>query len=128
MKTLTIAVGAIICLAGLAILLFPAPIVWLAARPLTTPQLYASGLIRIALGVLFVWVASTARVPWLMRTLGGISFLAGIGTLFLGLQRASAIAAWIAATTFTTLRLLGLIPLILGALVIYACGPARRAA
>ncbi len=128
MKTLTIVVGTIICLAGLAILLFPAPVVWLAARPLTSPQLYVSGLIRIALGVLFVSVASTARIPWLMRALGGISLLAGIGTFFLGLQRAGAIAAWISGATFTTLRLLGLIPLILGALVIYACGPARRAA
>lgn len=127
MKTLTTAVGTIISLAGLAILFFPAAIVSLAAHPLTTPELYASGLIRIALGVLFVSVASDARAPWLMRTLGGISLLAGLGTLFLGLQRAGAIAAWISAASLTTLRLLGLIPLILGALVIYACGPVRRA-
>ena len=84
-------------------------------------------MIRIAIGVLFISVARDARRPWLLRALGGVAVFAGVGTLFLGVQRAGAIADWISQRGMETVRAFGLLPLVLGALVIYACGPARRA-
>ena len=124
MKRLTLAVGIIIGLAGLAVLIAPAAVVSLANHPVTAARLYATGLIRIALGVLFLSVAPAAQIPWLMRALGAFAVVAGIGTFFVGINGAAVIAAWISQQSLTTLRMFGLVPLILGGLVIYGCGRA----
>ncbi len=117
----------VVAVAGLAILLMPAGVLSLAGHSVSPPQLYASGILRIAIGVLFISVAGDARVPWLLRVLGGVALVAGIGALFLGVQPARAIADWLSQQSLDVVRLLGLLPLALGILVIYACGSTRRA-
>jgi len=127
MKRLTLAVGTIIGLAGLAVLIVPTAVVAVANHPVSAPRLYATALIRIAVGALFLSVAADARLPWLMRSLGSFAIIAGISTLCVGTHGAVVIAAWISQQSLTVLRMFGLIPLILGALVIYGCGIVRRA-
>ena len=77
--------------------------------------------------MLFILVARSTRMPWLLQVLGGITILAGVATLFLGLGRARAIAEWTLQQGARVVRLFGLLPLVLGALVVYACGAVRRA-
>jgi hypothetical protein len=90
-------------------------------------QLYTSALIRVAIGVLFLSVARTARVPGVLRVLGAIAIIAGAATVFVGVERARAIADWTSHQEAAVVRLFGLLPLVLGALVVYACGSLRRA-
>jgi uncharacterized protein YjeT (DUF2065 family) len=127
MKTLVLAVGALIVIAGLGVFLFPAAVLALARHPVTRLQLYASAVIRVGLGALFIAVARDARLPWLLRLIGGFLLVAGIGTFLLGLERAGAIANWISQRSPTEVRLFGTVPVILGVLVIHACRGARRA-
>lgn len=95
--------------------------------PPTSLELYSSAVIRVLIGALFFAGARTARVPWLLRALGAIAIVAGAATLFIGLERAAAIADWTAHQRVAVIRLLGFLPLVLGALIVYACGPVRRA-
>ena len=127
MKRLVIAVGALLVAAGLALILFPAVVAWLARHPVTHLQLYTSAVIRIAIGVLFLSVARTARMPLVLQVLGAISIVAGAATVFIGVDRAQAIADWISHQAVTVVRCFGLLPLVLGAAVVYASGPVRRA-
>ena len=127
MKSLVFAVGALLVAAGLTLMLFPAVAAWLAQHPLTLLQLYTSAVIRIAIGVLFLSVARTGRVPWVLPVLGAIAIIAGAATVLIGVDRARAIADWTSHQGGTVVRLFGLLPLVLGALVVYACGPVRRA-
>ena len=128
MKGLALAVGALIAAAGLGLILFPAVVIWLAHHPLTSLELYGSAVGRVAIGVLFLAVARTARMPWVLRVLGAIAIIAAAATLVIGVERAQAIADWTTREGVVVVRLFGLLPLILGALVVYACGPVRRAA
>ena len=127
MKSLALVVGALIAIAGLILIVFPGIVPWLAVHPLTLLELFTSAIIRIAIGILFISVARTARIPWLLQLLGGIAIVAGIATVFIGVGRARAIAEWMSQQGVGAVRVFGLLPLVLGALVIYACGPVRRA-
>jgi hypothetical protein len=126
-KSLALAVGALIAAAGLILIVFPDIVPWLAVHPLTLFELFTSAIIRIAIGILFISAARTARIPWLLQLLGGFAIVAGIATVFIGVDRARAIAEWMSQQGVGAVRVFGLLPLVLGALVIYACGPVRRA-
>jgi hypothetical protein len=126
-KSLALAAGALIAVAGLILIVFPGIVPWLAVHPLTLLELLTSAIIRIAIGILFISVAPTARIPWLLQLLGGIAMVAGIATVFIGVDRARAIAEWMSQQGVGVVRAFGLLPLVLGVLVIYACGPVRRA-
>jgi len=127
MKTLAFVVGTLIAAAGVAIFLFPSGVTWLAQHPPTSLELYSSAVIRVLIGVLFIAGAPTARIPWLLQALGAIAIIAGAAALFIGVERATAIADWTAHQPVAVIRLLGFLPLVLGALVVYASGPVRRA-
>jgi hypothetical protein len=126
-KRLTLAVGALLAAAGLGLTIFPALVSWLAQHPLTPLQLYTSAAIRIAIGALFISAARTARLPWVLRVLGAIAIMAGTATVFIGIDRARAIVDWTSHQGAAVVRLFGLLALVLGALVVYACGSLRRA-
>jgi hypothetical protein len=126
-KSLARVVGALIAVAGLTLIVVPVIVPWLALHPLTLFELFASAIIRIAIGILFISAARTARIPWLLQLLGGIAIVAGVATLFIGVDRARAIAEWMSQQGVGVVRVFGLLPLLLGVLVIYACGPVRRA-
>ena|SRR6266851_8312272 len=128
MKGLAVGVGSLIAAAGLALILFPGIVTWLAQHPLMPLELYTSAVIRVAIGILFISVAQMARLPWVLQVLGAIAIVAGVATVFIGVDRARAIADWTSHQGVAVVRLFGLLPLVLGALVVYACGPVRRAA
>ena len=127
MKGLSVVVGALIAAAGLVLIAFPGIVGWLARHPLTPLELYTSAVIRIAIGAVFISAARTARTPRLLQVLGAIAIVAGIATVFIGVERAQAIAAWMVQQGEGVVRWFGVLPLVLGALAVYACGPVRRA-
>ena len=127
MKGLSLVIGALIAAAGLVLIVFPGIVGWLSQHPLTPLELYTSAVIRIAIGAAFMMAARTARSPQLLQVLGAIAIIAGIATVFLGVERAQAIAAWMSQQGGGVVRLFGLLPLVLGVLVVFACGPVRRA-
>jgi uncharacterized protein YjeT (DUF2065 family) len=127
-KALALAVGLIITLAGLVLMVVPAAVLSFAQHTMTPLELYSSGAIRIGIGLLLIFVAESSRMPRLLRILGAFALVAGGATLFLGLERAQAIADWTSRQGTSVVRGLGLVPIAIGALIVYACAPMRRAA
>jgi hypothetical protein len=121
-------VGLLITVAGVAVLLFPAAVLALAQHPVTALQLYGSAVIRLGIGALFLMAAPASRMPRLIRFLGIFALFAGAATAVMGLDRAQAIADWMARQTPGTLRWFAVLPLALGGSIVYACMPQRRAA
>jgi len=127
-QRLAFAVGLLIAAAGIVMVAVPGFVLGLAQHPMVSAQLYASAVIRIGIGLLFWRVASVSRTPALLRVLGAMGLTVGVATLFVGVDRAQAIASWVCHQSLGTVRTFGLLPLALGAAIMYACAPVRRAA
>ena len=128
MRSLTLLVGVIVVIAGLTGVIYPSLLVSLARNSVTSPMLYAAAVLRIAIGLLFLRVSRTSRMPGLMRAIGIFVIMAGVATALMGADRASALVAWWVARgpTFIRVRATGAVVASLGGAVIYAIGPAPR--
>ena len=104
----------------------PSALLWIAQHVVTTLELDAIAVVRVAIGLLLLAVAPTSRAPKTLRVLGAITVIAGIITPFLGVARVQAIAAWVSQHGSGLLRLTALVALAIGSLVAYTCAPAPR--
>lgn len=128
MKRLGLAVGLLITAAGVFVSLVPSAVIRFAQHGVTALELYASAVTRVGIGALFILVAPASRLPRLLRIFGIIAVMAGIVTPFLGVARAQTIADWVSHQGLGLVRAFGLLALAIGAAIVYACGPLRRAA
>jgi hypothetical protein len=106
-------------------------LVWTAQRFGTPTEWYAIGALRVAVGVLLLWVAPTSRAPRTLRVVALIPLLAGLGALatpFVGVERARAALQWWSGLGSGYIRLTAIPLLLLGGFIAYACAPARRVA
>lgn len=128
MKRLALAVGLLISAAGVVVSVVPAAVIRLAQHAITPLELYASAITRVGIGVLFIVAAPTSRLPRLLGVFGMIAVMAGLVTPVLGAARAQTIADWVSHQGLGLVRSFGLFALAIGAAIVYACGPRRRAA
>src|SRR5258708_30537938 len=64
-------------------------------RSLLTPAaIYAVAALRIGIGVVLVLVASVSRLAAVLRIVGIVIIIAGVLTLFLGVEHSRAILDW----------------------------------
>jgi len=99
-----------------------------AVRFVLTPRgLYLVAAVRVVFGVILVLVASSCA-PRVLRLLGFIMLLAGLTTPFFGVDRARAMLDWWSAQGPAFMRLWAGLAVALGAFVVYAVAPRRRAA
>jgi hypothetical protein len=97
----------------------------------TPGTFFATGSVRVALGLILTSVASASRSPRALRVVGYVIFFAGIATFLTGLvaiERARAIIDWWMQEGPALVRLTGAGVLALGGFIAYACAPGRRAA
>jgi hypothetical protein len=130
MKTLAFVAGLLIATIGAVGIVVPSGLVWSSQFALTSAAFYAIGGVRVALGLLFVSVASASRAPKPLRVLGYFILVAGIVTAATGLvamERARAIIEWYLQQGTGVVRVAGVSVLALGGFIAYACAPARRA-
>ncbi|MGC1460103.1 MAG: hypothetical protein WA825_17635 [Steroidobacteraceae bacterium] len=131
MKTLAFVVGLCIAAVGVAGVLAPYGLKWIAQHFVNSDAFYVIAMVRVALGLLLVSVARKTRVPGAMRVLGYILVIAGIGTALmamLGMPLARAIINWWLQQGSVLTQVTGVVVLAIGALVAYACAPAKRTA
>ena len=128
MKRLVLAVGLLITTAGVVVSVVPSAVIRFAQHAVTPFELYGSAITRVGIGVLFIVAAPISRLPRLLRAFGIIAVMAGLVTPFLGVARAQTIADWVSQQGLGLVRSFGLLALAIGAAVVYACGPRRRAA
>lgn len=83
-------------------------------------NIYAGGLIRILLGVIFLYYSPQARLPQLIFVLGVLALLGGLLIFILGLEKTKAILDWWDKKPEHFLRLLSLLVIAFGALILYS--------
>jgi amino acid permease len=125
---LVLAIGIFITAVGAAGVVAPHILQSISQYTATQTGLYVAAVLRIVIGVALFRAAAASRAPRLLRGLGVIAIAAGIGTLFLGVDRAGAILAWWSSQGPVFIRLWPALALVLGVIVVWAVIPRRRAA
>jgi hypothetical protein len=131
MRILAFVVGLGIATLGAVGILAPSGLVWIAQHFVSSGAFYLVAVVRVALGLVLISVASVSRAPKALRALGYVAVIAGIATALmalLGMGRARAIVDWWLQQGSGLVRLTGVLVLAVGSFVAYACAPARRAA
>ena len=129
MKTTALVVGICIGLAGILSIIAPSEIAWVAEQVVTPRVFYVVAVVRVAFGLILVFVAPTSRAPKTLRVLGCIIVILGISTAITGLvaiEQARAAVDWWVRQGSGIVRLTGVVLVAFGSFVVYACAPARR--
>ena len=127
MRWLGLAIGALVIL--VSALSFAVPDLRLALEEsvLTPTGLYAIAVVRIAIGLVFVFAAPASRAPRTLRVLGCIVIIAGLSTPWFGVARARAVVDWLASVGPWSLRLAAVIGMAIGGFIVYVFRtPTRR--
>lgn len=127
-KRLAFVIGILISAAGVAVMVFPSGLISFSQHSITRLELYAFAVVRIGIGVLFIAVAPASRMPKVLRVFGALAVVAGVLTPLVGVTGARIIADWWSRQGLSVVRAVGVLPLAIGGLIMYACAPVRRAA
>ena len=116
----------VVLIIGILIILWA---IWIVVKPgvvkailtrLKGPLVYVPGLLRIALGVVFLVLARDCRNKWIIMTFGVIFFAAGIGMFMIKPAKLQAFFERWANRAPLTIRLLGIIAAAVGGIIAYA--------
>ena len=117
--TVTI-VGLLIIAAGVVIAIAPKRFAgWISSLD-SVPRFWTAVLIRVAIGVTFLFAAPSSRVPLIVEIVGVLVLVAAFAILVLGRARVDALLAWFVDRPTTWLRLGSIAALGFGGLLIYA--------
>jgi len=95
---------------------------------MTPTGLYAIAVLRIAIGLVFVFAAPASRAPRTLRVLGLVVIIAGLMTPWFGVTRAHATLNWVASAGPLLMRLDAVAGMALGGFLVYVFRtPTRRA-
>ena len=95
---------------------------------MTPTGLYAIAVLRIAIGLVFVFAAPASRAPRTVRVLGLFVIIAGLSTPWFGVARARAVLNWFASAGPLLMRLDAALGMALGGFLVYVFrAPTRRA-
>ena len=125
MNIIVVIVGWLILLLGLLGIASPHSLVNAVLGMSSAARFYVTVIVRIVVGILFLFAARRCRVAWLVYLFGVIILLSGIVLLFLGAGRLDGIVNWFAARSGAGLRFAYIVDVIIGALLIFA-GSKRR--
>ncbi len=119
MKTLIALFGALICLAGLAILIFPEKFKNIMNRWRGQPRFLFAVIIRIVFGALLLSEAANLKFPLAVKIIGAISILAAVVLLLVGQERMDRFINWWMKQSDNILRVSSVLAFALGAYLVY---------
>jgi uncharacterized membrane protein HdeD (DUF308 family) len=120
MKTVIQVLGIVIVAAGIVYLLKPDVMKWLMEFFKRGRRIYLAGLIRLALGIVFLLAARECDITWVIVTFGILFLVSGILIFMLGAKRARSVIEWWQKQPVLVLRVLALIASAIGAVIIYS--------
>lgn len=107
-------------LLGLTGVLWPEGLMQLATYSFTRSGLYVAAAVRIVLGALLFFAASSTRTPKTIRVIGLIILVAGVATALIPAERALAMKDWWIARGPDTLRITACFPLAVGIFITFS--------
>ena len=125
MNIIDLIVGWLLLLLGLLGIASPHSLVDAVLGMSSATRFYVTVIVRIVVGIIFLYAARRCRVAWLVYLFGVIILLSGIVLLFLGVGRLDQALNWFAARSDAGLRSAYVFDVIIGALLIFA-GSRRR--
>jgi vacuolar-type H+-ATPase subunit I/STV1 len=126
MKALALLFGFALVALGLVTLVVPEVLIDVARHFATPVGLWVAAVLRVALGLLLVHVAPSSRMPLVLRVIGAMSFLAGLVTPLIGVDRARTYVEWWAERGSLAFRGWALIAIALGGFILWALFPQRQ--
>ena len=83
-------------------------------------RMYFAGLLRFALGVVFLLAARECERTWIIIGFGIIFLLSGLLIFLIGLKRLKSILEWWQEKSDMLIRIIAVIPIIIGGVIIYS--------
>lgn len=83
-------------------------------------RMYFAGLLRFALGVVFLLAARECRQFWIILGLGIVFLLSGLMIFIVGLKRLKSILEWWQNKSDMLIRIIAVIPIVIGGVIIYS--------
>jgi len=121
MTLFIIVFGALVCLAGLVILVNPELVFGLLRKNSDKIGLHVLAVvIRLILGAFLVIQAGVSRFPHVIEFLGWLSIVAAIILAVIGRKNFNSLMAWALSKVKTLGRVGGLLATVLGAFLVYA--------
>jgi len=125
-KFLAIAIGLLLVSVGLVGVIAPSLIVEVGRSLLVPIALYIVAAFRMGVGVVLLLAAADSRLPTALRIFGTVIILAGVFTLFLGVEHSRDILDWWSNQGPLFMRFCLAGPLVIGSFIIYALTSPRR--
>jgi len=128
-KTAAFAVALSIVALGVAGILVPSTLAWIAEHSVNPGAFYVIAAVRVAFGFILFSAAPASRAPKTLRALGCIIMLVGVITAVTGLvaiERASRLVEWWLQQGSGVVRLTGAALVALGGILAVACAPYER--
>jgi hypothetical protein len=123
MRLFGLVIGGLIILGGAIELAAPAMLLSLERSAITPAGLYAIAALRIAIGLVLVFAAPASRTPRTIRVLGIIVIIAGLTTPWFGVDRSRAVLDWWATAGPWFMRLVAVVPLVVGGFLVFVFRP-----
>ena len=128
MRLLGLVIGALVILGSAISFAVPDLKLSLERSAMTPTGLYAIAVLRIAIGLVFVFAAPVSRAPRTLRVLGLIVIIAGLMTPWFGVARSRAVLNWLASAGPWLMRLDAGVGMAVGGFLVYVFRtPTRRA-
>jgi hypothetical protein len=127
MRPLALLVAFFVMCVGVVGIFMPDTLISFGRYVVTPTGLYAVGALRVSIGLVLMLVARVSRAPKTLRTLGAISFVAGLATPFFGVDRARAVLDWEATQGPALFRIGAVLVVLAGAFIAFAVTGRRPA-
>jgi hypothetical protein len=83
-------------------------------------RVYIAAVVRTIIAIIFLIAARQCRIPWIVISLGVLLLISGIIGFAVKSSSQKAMLNWWLSRPAITIRLLSIIPLIIGAILVYA--------
>ena len=120
MKIVIALFGALVCIAGLLILLAPEKFKSVMNKFAGQPRFLFAIIVRILFGAILLAEATNLKFPFAMKIIGAISIAAAVVLLLIGQGRMDRFIDWFMKMTDNVMRVWSIFALAFGAFLIYA--------
>ena len=121
MDKAVLGVAILIMLAGIWLIIRPQICVKIMGFLVRGRMVYLVGLLRLAIGVLLLVSATDCEHVWVVITIGVLFLISGTLVFVIQLDKLKAKLTWFSQRSMTTIRLMALLPLAIGAVMVWAC-------